>query len=102
MSEPTPADRELFIYVAGREDCAEDVLIGNCFTWEVDAITKYRIAAMEAGARMMQEAAADWLRGISDPGATFQDRRLAYQLAASQFAEEIAALDPAEVVKEKP
>lgn len=62
MSEPTQADRELFIYVAGREDCAEDILIGNCFTWEVDAITKYRIAAMEAGARMEREKIVAWLR----------------------------------------
>jgi hypothetical protein len=62
MSEPTQADRELFIYVADREDCAEDVLIGNCFTWEVDAITKYRIAAMEVGAETERKAIVDWLR----------------------------------------
>ena len=32
-----------------------------------------------------------WLRGVSDPGATFQNRRLAYQLAAVNFADAIEA-----------
>ncbi len=95
MSEPTQADRELFIYVAGREDCADDVLIGNCFTWEVDAITKYRIAAMEAGARMMQEAAAKALIGYIHP----DPDRLPGRLFASA---QVRDIDPAEVVKGKP
>ena len=101
MVEVTQADREAAASVAVLPEMRELILAGRA-DHHAEPFARHRTAAMEAGARMMQEAAADWLRGISDPGATFQDRRLAYQLAASQFAEEIAALDPAEVVKGKP
>lgn len=42
MTTVTKEDKELFIAVSGSEYYAEDILVGNCFTWEVDAIAKYR------------------------------------------------------------
>ena len=42
MTIPTKEDKELFIAVSGSEHYAEDILMDNCFTWEVDAIAKYR------------------------------------------------------------
>lgn len=38
-----------------------------------------------------RKAIVKWLQALSDPGSTFQDRRLAYQMAAEQFADALEA-----------
>jgi hypothetical protein len=50
------------------------------------------LARHAATERAIERAAiVEWLRGVSDTGATFQDTRLAYQIAAGQFANTIEA-----------
>ena len=48
-------------------------------------------AVIEADRAALVAEIVAWLRTVSDPGATFQDRRLAYQIAAANFASEIEA-----------
>jgi hypothetical protein len=55
---PTQADRELFIEIADKADHDEEILAGYHFTWEVEQLARYRIAAEERGARWAIEAGA--------------------------------------------
>lgn len=100
MVEVTQADRDAaerlwedcFATTFYHEQTAGSPHIAAIF---IEAFARHRIAAMEAGARMMQEAAADWLRG----GGFVRDFGIPWR---EQLADAIRALDPAEVVKGKP
>ena len=86
-SKLTEADREVLIRISNSDDeTAQRIRRGLIYTWEVGEIARHRL---EERAQIVA-----WLRKLSGYDRTtpmFQDRRLAYQLAALEFSNAIEA-----------